>query len=75
MAEKHYRSLIKATSWRMLGTFDTILVSFIITGKIKLAISIGGVELFTKILLYYGHERLWNRISLGRMPVTKDYEI
>ncbi len=75
MAEKHYRSLIKATSWRMLGTFDTILVSFVITGKIKLAISIGGVELFTKIALYYGHERLWNKISLGRMPETKDYEI
>lgn len=75
MVEKHYRSLIKATSWRMLGTMDTIIVSYLITGKIKLAVSIGGVELFTKILLYYGHERLWNRIPLGRYPTPKDYEI
>ena len=75
MAEKHYRSLIKATSWRMVGTLDTIVVSYLITGKIKLAISIGGVELFTKIMLYYGHERLWNKISLGRMKEPKDYEI
>ena len=75
MAEKHYRSLIKATSWRMVGTIDTVVVSYFVTGKIKLALSIGGVELFTKILLYYGHERLWNRIPLGRVKEPKDYEI
>ena len=66
VVEKQYRSLIKATSWRALGTLDTIVVSFLITGEIKLALSIGGVELFTKIFLYYVHERLWNRISIGR---------
>ena len=75
MAEKHYRSLIKATSWRVVGTVDTIVVSYFITGQIKLALSIGGVELFTKILLYYGHERLWNKIPLGRVKEPKDYEI
>ena len=75
MAEKHYRSLIKATSWRMVGTIDTVVVSYFVTGKIKLALSIGGVELFTKIMLYYGHERLWNRIPLGRVKEPKDYEI
>lgn len=75
MAEKHYRSLIKATSWRAVGTIDTIVVSYFITGQIKLAVSIGGVELFTKILLYYGHERLWNKIPLGLVKEPKDYEI
>lgn len=75
MVEKPYRSLIKATSWRILGTMDTIVVSYLVTGRIKMAISIGGVELFTKIVLYYGHERLWNRISLGRLREPKDYEI
>ena len=75
MAEKKYRSLIKATSWRALGTMDTIVVSFLVTGKIKLAISIGGIELFTKIFLYYMHERLWNRISLGRIEQPPEYQI
>ena len=75
MAEKKYRSLIKATSWRALGTFDTIVVSFLITGKIKMAISIGGVELFTKIFLYYIHERFWNRISIGRTTPPPEYQI
>ena len=76
MAEKQYRSIIKATSWRALGTLDTIVVSFLITGKIKIAVSIGGVELFTKIFLYYMHERLWNRITFGTYPAQpRDYQI
>jgi uncharacterized membrane protein len=75
MAEKQYRSLIKATSWRALGTVDTVIVSFLVTGKIKLAVSIGGIELFTKIFLYYMHERIWNRISLGRIEPPQEYQI
>ena len=58
-----------------MGTLDTIVVSFVITGEIKLAISIGGVELFTKIFLYYVHERLWNRISMGRTKAPEDFQI
>ena len=76
MAEKQYRSIIKATSWRALGTLDTIVVSFLVTGRIKLALSIGGVEFFTKIFLYYMHERLWNRIKFGmHPPPPRDYQI
>ena len=76
MAEKHYRSMIKALSWRITGTFDTILISFIITGKPKLAFSIGLVEVFTKCFLYYFHERIWNRIQLGRIIEREtDYTI
>lgn len=75
MTEHHSRSILKAISWRITGTLDTIVVSWIVTGKIKLAISIGFVELFTKIGLYYVHERVWNRISFGRAKARKDYEI
>lgn len=67
--EKSYRSIIKALSWRTVGTIDTMLVSFFITGKIKLALSIGCIELFTKTLLYFLHERAWNRIPLGKVQV------
>ncbi|MCS7089914.1 MAG: DUF2061 domain-containing protein [Verrucomicrobiota bacterium] len=66
MLEKPYRSLVKAVSWRVTGTCDTILVSFVVTGRFKKAVSIGLIELFTKIMLYYAHERLWNRIPFGR---------
>ena len=73
--EKSYRSLVKAVSWRMTGTIDTIVISFLITGRMKWAFSIGGIEVFTKIALYYVHERVWNRISFGRAKTKQDYEI
>ena len=75
LAEKHYRSLLKALSWRATGTLDTILISFLLTGKIQLAVSIGVVEVFTKITLFYLHERLWNKIPLGRPKPPEDYTI
>ena len=65
MNDPHYRSLLKAVSWRATGTVDTIVVSFLLTGRIKLAFSIGCVEFFTKIGLYYFHERIWNRVPSG----------
>jgi uncharacterized membrane protein len=74
MSENHSRSIAKAVSWRITGTIDTIIVSYVITGKLVLAMSIGAVEVFTKIGLYYVHERVWNRIAYGR-PKRQDYEI
>jgi uncharacterized membrane protein len=71
MADRHYRSIIKALSWRATGTVDTILISFIVTGHIKLALSIGFIELFTKIGLYYVHERVWDKLSFGRVKEAK----
>jgi uncharacterized membrane protein len=65
---------VKAISWRATGTLDTIVVSYVVTGKLKLAFSIGFVELFTKIGLYYLHERAWNRITFGRTK-PDDYSI
>lgn len=60
MADRPIRSIVKAVSWRMTGTFDTVLISLFITGKLKYAVSIGVIELITKTLLYFFHERLWN---------------
>ena len=75
MTEKHSRSVVKALSWRVTGTLDTIVVSYLVTGQVKMALSIGIVELFTKIGLYYAHERAWNRISFGRAKPDRDYQI
>lgn len=74
MPDKHYRSIAKAISWRATGTLDTVIISFLITGHLKMAISIGFIELFTKIGLYYLHERIWNRVSFGRAK-SEDYSI
>lgn len=62
--ESHVRSLAKAISWRTLGTIDTFVLSWIVTGQVHLAATIGVAELLTKTALYYGHERLWTKIKL-----------
>ena len=76
MHEKPYRSVVKAISWRTVGTIDTIVVSYFITGNLVMAASIGSIEVLTKMALYYFHERAWNKISFGRVkePVN-DYQI
>lgn len=76
MSEKSYRSIVKSVSWRTIGTIDTIIISYVITGKPGLAFSIGGIEVFTKMALYYFHERTWNRINFGRIKKSDiDYQI
>ena len=60
------RSLVKAISWRIWGTIDTFVISYVILGKAKLALAISGIEILTKILGYYVHERVWNKIKWGR---------
>lgn len=73
--EKHYRSLVKAVSWRATGMCDTILISWLITVEIKAALGIGFVERLTKIGLYYIHERVWNRLDFGRVKAKDDFDI
>ena len=57
-------SAVKAISWRIVGTIDTWIISYLITGKWNLAFSIATVEVFTKVLLYYFHERLWLKVRV-----------
>ncbi len=58
-------SVIKAISWRIVGTMDTIVLATLITGNPLTGLKIGGTELLTKIVLYYLHERAWARLPLG----------
>lgn len=55
-------SLIKTISWRVIGTLDTMLISYLLTGELSVAMSIGGIEVVTKMILYYFHERAWIKI-------------
>lgn len=68
--DTHRRSVLKALTWRALAMTDTVLLALIFTGSITIAISIGGLELLTKLIWYYVHERVWVRIpnSFERYP-------
>jgi uncharacterized membrane protein len=65
-AETHSRSVLKAISWRTLGTLDTFAISWFFTGRVEIAGSIAGMEIITKIAWYYLHERVWAAIPWGR---------
>ena len=66
MTDTPVRSLAKAVSWRVTGTIDTFLISWLITGQVLLASGIALTEIMTKIALFWGHERVWNRINWGK---------
>jgi uncharacterized membrane protein len=78
-ADKPLKSIMKSVSWRIVGTIDTMIISYFITGRVTVAISIGSVEVFTKTVLYYFHERLWAHIHKIRinlhLKTSKKYEV
>ena len=61
--DKPIKSFLKTVSWRVIGTLDTMAISYVITGEIRSAISIGSIEVFSKMILYYFHERLWAKVK------------
>lgn len=62
----HRRSIAKAISWRVTGSIDTFILSWIITGNPVVAGTISALEIVTKVVLYYLHERIWLKIGWGR---------
>ncbi len=67
-SDRPIRSLAKAISWRVTGSLDTLLLSWLFTSNLSIAAAIGLTEVLTKTVLYYGHERVWNRIPMGMAP-------
>lgn len=59
------RHIIKTFSWRIIGTLDTIMLAWIISGSSLIGLKIGGVEIVTKMLLYYLHETVWYKFDYG----------
>ncbi len=65
-SERPIRSIAKAISWRIIGTLDTLLISYLLTGEVVVAASIASIDFVTKMFLYFFHERLWNKINWGK---------
>ena len=68
MPESRKRHLFKTVSWRVVGTLDTVVIAWVISGNPFTGLQIGGVEVLTKMLLYYLHERAWYRLNFGLGP-------
>ena len=67
LSDTHRRSIAKAISWRITGTLDTFIISFLITGELTLAGAIAFTEVITKVVLYWVHERAWNKVKWGKV--------
>jgi len=59
------RHLFKTITWRIIGTLDTMIIAWVLSGDPLLGLSIGGIEVFSKMLLYYIHERMWYKSKFG----------
>ncbi|MAZ73617.1 MAG: hypothetical protein CMC70_10775 [Flavobacteriaceae bacterium] len=67
MSDSSYkRHLAKTITWRIIGTLDTILLSWIVTGDLFLGLKIGVAETITKLILYYIHERVWFKLNIDK---------
>ena len=65
MSETTRRSLVKTISWRLIGSSAVLLISFLLTGDVALAGSIAIIQLVINTLLYFIHERIWNKVQWG----------
>lgn len=63
--ESHLRSVLKGLTWRLVATTTIVVIAYFTTGDISLALEIGFIEFFVKLLLYYLHERAWQLIPRG----------
>lgn len=68
---KANRSLVKSITWRILATLTTMLLVWIAFGQVDKAIGVGIIEFILKLIVYYGHERAWARVSWGLIAYDK----
>jgi uncharacterized membrane protein len=79
--DAHYRSILKAISFRAVATVATMTIVFAFTRKVFLSVGIGAVQAVTNLILYYLHERIWGALGIGRkehplssLPVERPLE-
>jgi uncharacterized membrane protein len=68
--ESRKRHIAKTVTWRLIGTIDTMILAWFISGDPMIGLKVGFTEVITKMLLYYFHERVWYRVSYG-LPQRK----
>jgi uncharacterized membrane protein len=66
MIETTRRSIVKTVSWRITGSSATFLIAYILTGNFAVAGVIGVTQMISNTILYYIHERLWNKVNWDR---------
>ncbi|MFH1789097.1 MAG: DUF2061 domain-containing protein [Candidatus Altiarchaeota archaeon] len=68
--ERKRRSILKAVSWRITATITTMTIVYVFTNQLLLSLQVGFLEASTKIMLFYAHERVWNKVHWGRLTAA-----
>ena len=71
MGDSRKRSLFKTASWRVTATLTTTAIVYVITQRLFFSIGIGSVDLLFKLVLYFLHERIWEKIRWGKHPLAQ----
>ncbi len=74
LQESHLRSILKGLSWRVIASLVTIACAYLVTGKVQIALEIGGIEVVSKIFIYYIHERAWQLVPRGTIRKVYKHE-
>jgi uncharacterized membrane protein len=61
------RSLIKSLTWRIVALITTFVSAYWITGEEIAALQVTVLTNTINFILYYAHERGWNKIKWGRI--------
>lgn len=73
--EYSYRSWTKAFSYRIVGSLYSFVVLYLVSGKLLISLSLSAIEVVSKIVIFYFHERVWDKLSFGKIKQQPDYEI
>lgn len=63
--DQRKRTIAKTISYRVVAAVATIVIVYAFTSEVALSLGVGAVEVVTKMVLYYGHERAWSRVGWG----------
>jgi len=69
------RHLLKTITWRIVGTIDTMLIGWFVSGDPLIGLTIGSFEIVTKMILYFIHERVWYKVNFGTKRVEKTKKV
>lgn len=69
------RHLLKTITWRIVGTIDTMLIGWFVSGDPLIGLTIGSFEIVTKMILYFIHERMWYKVNFGTKRVEKTKKV
>lgn len=71
----HSRSLVKTITWRVVAVLVTMIAVYLYNKDIRESLIVSLSANTVKMILYYLHERFWNKINFGRKKIAPDYQI